>query len=309
VSAIEATDLTKRYGDTLAVDALSVAIPEGAIYGFLGPNGAGKTTTMRMLTGLLRPTSGTATVGGAPVSDRDSLRTRIGYLPEEPPLYEEVTAIEQLEYVAGLRDLRAKESRERIDRLLTRLDLASDATTRISEFSKGMRQKTAFVQAVLHDPDVLFLDEPTSGLDPRAARTLRATITELASGGTTVFLSTHILPVVDELADTVGVLYNGRLVAEGPTEELKGHAETGDRRSLEEAFLELTDDGDPLAGRTNAGGGIEASGGADAEANGGTEASTDAGTAAGDGRDADGESDRGTERETNGETEPEPTDG
>jgi len=248
MTAIDTTELTKQYGDTLAVCDLSLSIPAGEVYGFLGPNGAGKTTTMGMLTGLLRPTSGTAAVGGATVTDRDALRARIGYLPEEPPLYEEVTAIEQLEYVAGLRDLPMEETRERIDRLLTRLDLDDTATAPIAEYSKGMCQKTAFVQTILHEPDVLFLDEPTSGLDPRAARTLRTMIADLASENTTIFLSTHILPVVDELADTVGVLYDGRLVAEGPPERLKGRAETGDRRSLEDVFLELTED-DPLGER------------------------------------------------------------
>jgi ABC-2 type transport system ATP-binding protein len=246
MDAIETTALTKRYADTVAVDALDLAIPDGTVYGFLGPNGAGKTTTMRMLTGLTRPTGGEATVGGVDVGDRAALVDRIGYLPEEPPIHDELTAREQLTYAAGLRELPDDRARERVASLLERVSLADDADTRIDAYSKGMRQKTAFVQAVLHDPDVLFLDEPTSGLDPRAARTIRAFVDELAGGGTTVFLSTHILPVVDEHADTVGVLYDGRLVAEGAPADLKRRASDGDPgdaggdRSLEDVFLEVT---------------------------------------------------------------------
>jgi len=239
--SIETTALTKRYGSTTAVDQLNLSVPDGTVYGFLGPNGAGKTTTMRILTGLTTPTSGSATVAGVPVTDRDSLRPHIGYLPEEPPLYEQATAYEQLEYVAGLRDLPSRETQDRIDDLLDRLDLSpNDAATRIAEYSKGMRQKVAYVQAVLHDPDVAFLDEPTSGLDPRAARTIRELIGELTDEGTTVFLSTHILPVVEEVADTVGILYDGKLVAEDTPDQLTQRAETGETRTLEDAFLELT---------------------------------------------------------------------
>ena len=241
--AIETTDLTKTYGDTVAVTDLDLDVATGSVFGFLGPNGAGKTTTMRMLTGLVRPTRGHASVAGADVTDRDTLRPRIGYLPEEPPLYDHATAYEQLDYAAGLRDLDPERARERVDDLLDRLDLPpEDASGRIADYSKGMRQKVAYVQAVLHAPDVVFLDEPTSGLDPRAARTLRELIVDLADGGTTVFLSTHILPVVEEVADEVGILYDGDLVAEGSPDDLKHRAETGEARSLEDAFLELTTD-------------------------------------------------------------------
>ena len=254
MTAIETTELTKRYGSTTAVADLDLAVPEGVVYGFLGPNGAGKTTTMRMLTSLTRPTSGSARVAGVPVEERERLIERVGYLPEEPPLYTELTAREQLTYVAGLRDLPEKATSQRIDELLDRLDLADDADRRIDAYSKGMRQKTAFVQSLLHDPDVLFLDEPTSGLDPRAARTIREMIDDLADEGTTVFLSTHILPVVDEHADTVGVLYDGQLVAEGPPGDLKRQADAGPggdaggagERTLEDVFLEVTSE-DPAA--------------------------------------------------------------
>ncbi|MFB6129938.1 MAG: ABC transporter ATP-binding protein [Salinigranum sp.] len=242
--AIAADGLTKRYGDELAVAGLDLSIPPGSVYGFLGPNGAGKTTTIRMLTTLTRPTSGTASIAGAPIDDRDAVTRRIGYLPEEPPLYDELTGREQLEYAAGLRDLPADEAADRIDSLLDRFDLAGDADKRVSTYSKGMKQKAGIIQAMLHEPPVIFLDEPTSGLDPRAARTVRDTIAGLAAEETTVFLSTHILPVVDELADTIGVLSGGELVAEGSPERLKHRAETGEERSLEDAFLEVTSEDD-----------------------------------------------------------------
>jgi len=238
--AIRATELRKTYQSEVAVDRLSLAIPTGTVYGFLGPNGAGKTTTMRLLTGLSRPTSGSVRVRGVDVADRRALASHIGYLPETPPLYEEFSAREQLEYVADLRDVPQDTARDRIDEYLDQFDLTGDADKRIEAYSKGMRQKTAFIQSVLHDPDVLFLDEPTSGLDPRAARAIRGSITAFADGGTTVFLSTHILPVVEAIADAVGVLFDGRLVAEGTPAAVQKRAETGAGGSLEDAFLAVT---------------------------------------------------------------------
>jgi len=244
--AIEADSLAKRYDREPAVRGVDLSVPHGTVYGFLGPNGAGKTTTIRMLVTLLRPTSGTARIDGQSIEHRDRVAERIGYLPETPPLYEELTGREQLEYIAGLRDIPDDEAAGRIGDLLGRFGLAGDADKRISTYSKGMRGKVGIIQAILHDPAVLFLDEPTSGLDPRAARTVRETIADLAAGETTVFLSTHILPVVDELADTVGVLYDGRLVAEGSPAELKQRAGAGEGRSLEDAFLAVTDGQQPV---------------------------------------------------------------
>lgn len=242
MAAITVSNLIKRHKTTHAVDKLSLTVSSGTIYGLLGPNGAGKTTTMRMLTGLTRPTSGVGSVAGVSIIDRDGLRPRIGYLPEEPPIYEQVTAYEQLEYAAGLRDLPTEFIRERVDGLLDELGLTADASTRIANYSKGMRQKVAYIQAILHKPDVVFLDEPTAGVDPRAGRTIRETIQTLADEGTTVFLSTHILPVVEEIADTIGILYDGHLVAEDTPKALKQRAETEEKHTLEDVFLELTTD-------------------------------------------------------------------
>jgi ABC-2 type transport system ATP-binding protein len=240
--AIEVSDLSKTYGSTTAVDGIDLTVDSGVVYGFLGPNGAGKTTTMRMLTGLVEPSGGEARIAGVQCTDRQALVEKIGLLPEEPPLYDELTGREQLQFAA---DVRAREWDSVADRALSfveRLGLDDDLDRRVDGYSKGMRQKLAFTQAVQHDPDVAFLDEPTSGLDPRAAKTLRELVAELSAADTTVFLSTHILPVVEEIADTVGVLHDGRLVAEGSPETLVDQREGGGDSDLEDAFLELTSD-------------------------------------------------------------------
>ena len=240
--AIEARGLTKHFDEVVAVEDLDLSIERGVVYGFLGPNGSGKTTTMRMLTSLTRPTAGEARIMGVDVRNRRELIRHIGYLPEEPPLFDELTGREQLRHVAALHDLPAGAADERIQRYFDRFDLAGAADRRQEGYSTGMRKKVGLIQAVLHEPPVIFLDEPTSGLDPRAARTVKDLIAELADRETTIFLSTHILSVVDELADVVGVLHEGRLVAEGPPADLKRRAERGEAGSLEDAFLAVTAD-------------------------------------------------------------------
>lgn len=244
--AVAAESLTKRYGPTTAVDELDLSIERGDIYGFLGPNGAGKTTTMRIFTGLIEPTSGEARVAGVPCVDRRALVEHIGLMPETPPLYDQLTGREQLQFAADLRNVSWNTVTDTALSLCGSLDLQEDLDRRIDGYSKGMRQKLSFVQAVQHDPAVVFLDEPTSGLDPRAAKTLRELITDLADGDTTVLLSTHILPVVEEIADVVGVLHGGQLVAEGSPAELTAAAarDEGDGADLEDAFLALTTDDD-----------------------------------------------------------------
>ena len=241
MAAIETDGLTKRYGSVAAVEGLDLTVERGTVYGFLGPNGAGKTTTMRLLTGLTRPTEGAATVAGVDVRERDRLGTHIGYVPDTPPLYEKLTAREQLSALADVRGLDPDRTRERVPALLDRFELTA-ADDRTETYSKGMKQKTSVIQAIVHEPEVVFLDEPTSGLDPNAARTLKAVLSELRDAGTAVFLSTHVLPVVDELADTVGLLYDGELLAEDDPERLKADL---DGETLEDAFVELTTDSDP----------------------------------------------------------------
>jgi ABC-type multidrug transport system, ATPase component len=242
--AIETRSLTKCYGDVEAVVDLDLEIPSGVVYGFLGPNGSGKTTTMRMLTTLTRPTSGEAFVGDVAIDDREAVIQHVGYLPESPPVFEELTGRENLRYVASLHDIPRSRADADIDGYLDRFGLADAADRRVEGYSKGMRQKLGLVQAILHEPAVIFLDEPTSGLDPRAARTVKDLIAELADRDVTIFLSTHILSVVDELADQVAVLHDGTLVAEGSPDELKHRAEEAAESTLEDAFLRITEDRD-----------------------------------------------------------------
>jgi ABC-2 type transport system ATP-binding protein len=236
--AIRTNELTKSFGELTAVDAVSLSVPTGSIYGFLGPNGAGKTTTMRLLSTAVTPTSGTARVAGSELTDPTAILQELGYLPEESPVYDELTGGEQLRHAARLRDV--SDADGRIDELLDRFDLADARGRRIGDYSKGMRRKLGLVQTLLHDPSVLLLDEPTSGLDPRAARTMRETLAALTESDVTVFLSSHLLPVVDELADRVGVLADGRLLVETTPGDLKRRVDDADDRTLEDAFLELT---------------------------------------------------------------------
>ena len=240
MAAIRATGLRKEYGDTTAVAELSLEVPSGEVYGFLGPNGAGKTTTMRMLTTLTTPTAGEAWVAGEPVTDRTTAR-HLGYLPTEPAVHDELTGREQLSFVAAMRELDRETAAARIDELLAEFSLTDAADDRISSYSTGMRQKLGVIAALVHEPSVVFLDEPTAGLDPRAARQMRETVASLAEQDVTVFLSSHILPTVEQVADRVGVLDDGRLVAEAPTGELLTRAEQDDQ-TLEDVFLRLTTD-------------------------------------------------------------------
>ncbi|PSQ30028.1 ABC transporter ATP-binding protein [Halobacteriales archaeon SW_6_65_46] len=237
--AVRTEALTKSYSDVPVVRGLNLEIEPGEVYGFLGPNGAGKTTTMRLLTGLLEPTGGDGWVCGDHVTDREAVSRHVGYLPERPPLYEELTGREQLEFVAQLRGQPADTATETATALLDRFGLTDDGDKRIEAYSTGMRKKAGLAQAVLHEPAVLFLDEPTAGLDPRAARSVRTELRRLADAGTTVFLSSHLLSVVTELTDRVGLLTDGTLVAEGPPDEV---ADRVDSEELEDAFIELTGD-------------------------------------------------------------------
>lgn len=239
-NAIETSNLRKTYGEKSAVKDLNLTVEKGEVYGFLGPNGAGKTTTMRMLTCLLNPTSGTASVDGVSIENPDELVKHIGYVPSEPPLYDKLTGREHLEYTARLRGLDVMEKKDRMDALLERFELSESADDAVESYSRGMRKKISVIQSVIHSPEVLFLDEPTSGLDPQSAREMRKLLEESTKTGQTVFLSTHILPVVDEVADTVGLLKNGTLVAQGPPDELKTEAASEQQVSLEDAFIDIT---------------------------------------------------------------------
>jgi ABC-2 type transport system ATP-binding protein len=212
--------LTKRYGRVVALDALDVEVPAGTVFGYLGPNGAGKTTTIRLLAGLLRPSSGRAEVLGVDVTARpDEVQARIGYLPGTFSAYPDLTGEQYLRYLANLRggvDWSA------VRLLAKRLEL--DVTRRLGTLSHGNRQKVGLIQAFMHHPDVLILDEPTTGLDPLMQREFLSLVREARHAGRTVFLSSHVLHEVEAVADMVGILRSGRLVVVETVEQLKARA-------------------------------------------------------------------------------------
>jgi ABC-2 type transport system ATP-binding protein len=239
---IEARHLSKRYGDVAAVQDVSFEVGRGEVVGFLGPNGAGKTTTMRLLTGFLPPTDGTAVIAGHDIfSDPLAARRAIGYLPEILPLYPEMSVCSYLDYVARIKDVPRRERRGAVDRALERCGLAHVAKRVIGTLSKGYRQRVGLAQAIVHDPAVLILDEPTVGLDPLQVREIRNLIRDLAApreGGEaqhTVILSTHILPEVEAICRRVILMNGGRKAIDAPLAELVAGG-----RSLDEIFARET---------------------------------------------------------------------
>lgn len=219
--AIETYELSRAFGDRLAVDRLTLTVPRGAVFGFLGPNGAGKTTTVRMLAALISPTSGSARVEGKRLGEQDQdIRRMVGLLTESPSLYDRLSARQNLVFFARLYDLDARRAEMQVERYLRMLGLWERRDDPVGGFSKGMRQKLAIARALAHDPAVLFLDEPTAGLDPEASRTVREFIKELRAEGRTIFLTTHNLPEADELCDLIAV-FRARLLRLGSPAELR----------------------------------------------------------------------------------------
>jgi len=238
---IEARGLSKRYGDIVAVDDVSFAVGRGEVVGFLGPNGAGKTTIMRMLTGFLPPTDGSAKIAGHDIFEEPlAARRSVGYLPETPPLYPEMTVSAYVAYVARIKDVPRARRRAAVDRALERCGLGEVRGRVIGTLSKGFRQRVGLAQAIVHDPAVLILDEPTVGLDPLQIREIRGLIAELASpeqgdAQHTVILSTHILPEVEAICRRVILIHQGRKAIDAPLEEL-----TRGGHSLDEVFARET---------------------------------------------------------------------
>lgn len=218
-AAIRTEGLDKRFNQVHAVDTLTLAVEEGAIFGFLGPNGAGKSTTIRMLTGMARPSGGQAWVAGAPVTDRRRVKAHIGYLPEEPAFYNWMSPLEYLEFVGDLFGLPAAERKTRARALVEQVGLGQAARRRIGGFSRGMRQRLGLAQALVNRPAVLFLDEPVSALDPIGRKEVLEMIEGLR-GQCTVFMSTHILADVERTCDTVAILAQGKLLVEANQAEL-----------------------------------------------------------------------------------------
>lgn len=234
---IKTIGLTKRFGDVLAVDNLSLEIKEGEIFGFLGPNGAGKTTTIKLLTGLLKPNEGEVFIGGHNIQ-KDPLRAKrlIGYAPDFPFLYDRLTGREFLIFVSEIYQI--VEAAKQIEDLLTLFDLEGVEDKLIQEYSHGMRQRLVVCSLLLHDPQAIIIDEPMVGLDPKSARLLKDVLRERASLGATVFLSTHTLALAEDICSRVGVINKGRLIAEGTIPHLKEMAHVKGR--LEDVFLEIT---------------------------------------------------------------------
>ncbi len=229
---IEVQKLAKRYGEYYAVSDVSFTAHKGEIVGFLGPNGAGKTTTIRMLSTFLPPTSGTARIAGFDViTQSDEVRRRIGYLPENPPLYGEMTVEEYLQFVARIKGIPTREISSRVDSVIERCFLRSVRCKLCQHLSKGFRQRVGLAQAIIHDPEVIILDEPTSGLDPAQIIEIRQLISSLAKDHT-VILSTHILPEVSMVCSKVVIINRGRIVLEQQLSELVKD------RSLEQVFIE-----------------------------------------------------------------------
>jgi ABC-2 type transport system ATP-binding protein len=241
-AAIATLGLTKTFGQKAAVNNLNLAVRRGEFFGFLGPNGAGKSTTIKMMVGLLRPTSGAAFIGGVDVW-REPIRakTLMGVLPEKLNLYERLSGRELIEFAGKLYDLPRDDIHRRADALLNVLGLTDDADKLVVDYSVGMRKKIALAAALIHRPQVLFLDEPFEGIDPVSSRVIRDILRDLTASGTTIFFSSHIMEVVERLCTRVGIINHGQLVAEGTLAELRERAGGGGAAaaSLEDVFLQV----------------------------------------------------------------------
>jgi ABC-2 type transport system ATP-binding protein len=234
---IEIVDLTKKYGEFVAVDGLSLTAAAGEIFGFLGPNGAGKTTTIRIVAGLSLPTTGAVRVNGIDVlSDPVRAKGVMGYVPDRPYLYEKLTGRELLHFIADLYRKEWSECEPRAVELLHYFELGDWIDARIENLSHGMKQKLVIVSALVHDPAVLVIDEPMVGLDALAQRQVKLLLRKLADAGKTVFLTTHTLSVAEAVCDRIAIINRGRVVAGGETRELMK------KSALEDVFLELTYD-------------------------------------------------------------------
>lgn len=240
---IRVEDLNKRYGEFAAVTDVSFHVKPGEVFGFLGPNGAGKTTTMKMIAGLLRPTSGTVHIAGHDLAKEPlEAKAAIGFIPDRPYLYEKLTAFEFLDFVGGLHRMTWKDIATRGKELLTTFGLADWADSLVESFSHGMKQRLVFAAALLPEPQVLVVDEPMVGLDPRGARLVKKVFRDLcASGDIAVFLSTHTLEVAEEVCDRIAIINRGRIVVIGTMDDLRAEADQPGSK-LEEVFLRLTEE-------------------------------------------------------------------
>lgn len=240
ISMIEALGLTKVFSEFIAVRNLSFQVNPGEIYGLLGPNGSGKSTTMRMLLGLLRPTTGSARISGHDIQEEVVAAKRVmGYVPEEPVLPERLTGWEYINYISDIwRVPRGPEREEDIQEIMNLLDISDASDDLIETYSKGMSRKISLVAALIHKPTVLILDELQAGIDPRGAATMKEILNGLRGRGATILMSTHILEIAERMCDRIGIINEGEMIAEGTMTELRMKAKG--QSSLEEIFLSLT---------------------------------------------------------------------
>ncbi len=240
MGAIELAHVTRKYGAKVAVAGLDLAVPQGELFAFLGPNGAGKTTTIRMLAGLLRPTSGTVRVGGYDVTAHPREAAGLmGYVPDEPFLYDKLTGREFLEFIAEIRGMGRAQAAAEIARQSEQFELGGFLDDRTESYSHGMKQRLVFASVLLHDPPVLVVDEPMVGLDPKSVRLVKDLMRARAAAGKTVFMSTHTLALAEEIADRIGIVNHGRLEFLGNLDQLR-EGLPSQHKSLEQLFLELT---------------------------------------------------------------------
>ena len=239
-AAIRLTGVVKRYGGFTAVDGLNLSVAPGELFGFLGPNGSGKTTSIKMMTGLLEPTAGVVELCGIDVWRAPlAAKALLAYVPDEPNIFPKLTGWEFLRFIGAVFQLPPELFQRRAQELLELFDLSERAGELLDTYSHGMKQKLALCAALVHAPRVIFLDEPTVGLDPRSARTLKALLRQACDAGATVFLTTHILEIAEQMCDRIGIIQSGRLIALGTVDELRQQG--GDAgASLEDIFLQLT---------------------------------------------------------------------
>ena len=244
-AAILTEGLTRRFGEFTAVDGVNLSVAPGQFYGFLGPNGAGKSTTIKMLTGLMAPTAGRMQILGLDLSTHlVEVKRQIGVVPEGMALFGRLTGSEYLNFAGRMYGLGRTTAAQRAAELLDFMELADKPKTLITDYSHGMQKKLALAAAVIHGPKVLFLDEPFEGVDAVASGTLKTMLQRMISRGVTIFLTSHVLEIVERLCTHVGIINNGRLVAQGPLDELRSHVsggdgeQTGEKSTLEQFFLQ-----------------------------------------------------------------------
>lgn len=244
MNAIELINLTKKFGDLIAVDHLNLTISQGEIFGFLGPNGAGKTTTLKILTGLMRATEGKTLIHGIDIQlEPMKAKQLFGFIPDSPFIYEKLTANEFMQFIADIYDIDRKWATNRIKELLSLFELTNWQDELIEGYSHGMRQRLVIASTLLHEPKILIIDEPMVGLDPKGVRLVKEVLKNVSNKGTTILLSTHSMEIAEKLCNRIGIIQQGKLIALGSLQELRECAKTTSQH-LEDIFLNLTNAAD-----------------------------------------------------------------